>query len=202
MRPLIHNLNLPYGAPDMTTSTRSYTATAKWLHWIMAILIIVASIIGIYGASLHYGIDAAHDAQKAGIITIHKQIATLTLFLIVIRVLWRITHKPPEFTGMSPFMSKVAHFGHFVLYLLMIAVPVSGWANSSAAGYPIPVAWLFTIPRLMEKNPAIGPYLSELHEILGWTIVVVVLGHIAFAVKHHLIDRDDTMQAMLPRHGK
>lgn len=182
----------------MSNTSRSYTATAKWLHWLMAALIIVASIIGIYAASLHYGIDAAHDKEKAGWITTHKQIATITLFLIVIRVLWRITHKPPEFLGMSPMMVKFAHLGHFVLYLLMIAVPVSGWANSSAGGHPIPVAWLFTIPRLMDKNPELGPYLVKLHEYLGWTIVVVVIGHILFALKHRIFDRDGTMESMLP----
>lgn len=182
----------------MSNATRSYTATAKWLHWIMATLIIVASVIGIYAASLHYGIDAAHDKVKGGWITVHKQIATITLFLIVIRILWRITHKPPAFMGMSPLMAKVAHLGHFVLYLLMLAVPVSGWANSSAAGYPIPVAWLFTIPGLLAKNPELAPMLSKLHEVLGWTIVVVVLGHIAFAIKHRLVDRDGTMESMLP----
>jgi len=182
----------------MSNATRSYTATAKWLHWIMAALIIVASIIGIYGASLHYGIDAAHDKVKAGWITTHKNIATITLFLIVIRILWRITHKPPEFMGLSPLMTKAAHLGHFVLYLLMLAVPVSGWANSSAGGHEIPVAWLFTIPQLGDKNPAIGHTLVVLHEYLGWTIVVVVLGHIAFALKHRLIDRDGIMESMLP----
>lgn len=186
----------------MTPTTRSYTATAKWLHWIMAVLIIVASAIGIYGASLHYGIDAAHDQQKGDIITLHKEIATLTLFLIVIRILWRITHKPPELSGMSPLMTRCVHLGHFLLYLLMFIVPVSGWINSSAGGHPIPVAWLFNLPPLIAKNHEIGHSLALLHETLGLTIVVVVLGHIAFAVKHHLIDHDDTMQAMLPRHGK
>jgi cytochrome b561 len=182
----------------MSNASRTYTATAKWLHWIMATLIIVASIIGIYAASLHYGIDAVHDKEKAGWITAHKQIATITLFLIVIRILWRVTHKPPEFLGMSPIMVKFAHLGHFVLYALMLAVPISGWANSSAGGHPIPVAWLFTIPGLIDKNPAVGPYLVTLHEYLGWTIVVVVLAHIAFALKHRLIDRDGTMESMLP----
>lgn len=181
----------------MTTSTKTYTATAKWLHWIMAILIITASIIGIYAASLHYGIDAAHDAQKAGTITIHKQIATTTLFLIVIRVLWRFWHKPPKISGETPMMESVKHYGHILLYLLMIAVPLSGWAKSSADGYHIPVAWLFTIPRLMGKNPDIAPYLTELHMILGWAIVVVVAGHTLVALKHYLIDHDETMQSML-----
>lgn len=182
----------------MPQDVHSYTAPAKALHWLMAIVIIVASIIGIYGASLDYGIDASHDAYKGMIITLHKNIATTVLFLIVARILWRITHRPPELMGMSPIMAKLAHLGHLVLYVLMVVVPVSGWLNSSSAGYEIPVAYLFEIPRLMEKNKALTPYLSGFHEYIAWALLVIVAGHVAFALKHKFIDRDGSFEAMAP----
>lgn len=182
----------------MENASRSYTAGAKVLHWLMAILIIVAIGVGWYGASLHYGIDKEHDAYKVWVITLHKSIATTTLFLIVARIAWRLTHRPPELVGMSALMTKAAHAGHLLLYILMVAVPVSGWANSSSAGYIIPVAGLFTIPRLMDKTPELTPYLSTLHAYLAWTLAAVVAGHVAFALKHRFIDRDDTLQSMLP----
>jgi cytochrome b561 len=182
----------------MKNNSNSYTSTAKVLHWLMAILIISASCIGIYGASLTYGVDAAHDAQKVAIITLHKSIATTTLFLIIARVLWRLTHRPPELLGMSPMMAKAAHAGHALLYALMIIVPFSGWANSSSAGYTIPVAGLFYIPRLMEKTPTLTPYLSEFHAYIAWFLLIVVIGHVGFAIKHWIIDRDNTLASMLP----
>jgi len=183
----------------MPEQIHSYTATAKLFHWLMAALIISASIIGLYGAlGLHYGVDAAQDALKVKVITTHKNIATTTLFLIVARLAWRLSHRPPQMIGMSAMMAKLAHAGHWLLYGLMVAVPVSGWANSSSAGYPIPVAWLFEIPRLLEKDKSLTPTLSAIHEYLSWFLLAVVVGHVAFALKHKFIDRDTCMESMLP----
>ncbi|MCW2315489.1 cytochrome b561 [Rhodoblastus acidophilus] len=183
----------------MSSFGRSYTPTAKALHWAMAALIVVAAIIGIYGAVfLHYGVDDAQTALKIQVITLHKNIATTTLFLIALRIVWRLTHQPPELKGMSPVMVKAAHAGHAVLYVLMVLVPVSGWANSSAAGYPIPVAGLFQIPHLVEPNKALTPTLSALHEYLAYALLVIVAGHIAAALKHRFIDKDDVLASMLP----
>lgn len=134
-------------------------------------------------------------------ITIHKNIATTTLFLIVGRILWRVTHRPPELENVNPIMARAAHVGHLVLYGLMVVVPVSGWANSSSAGYPIPVAWLFKIPPLVAKNEALTPTLSALHAYAAWTLLVVVAGHVAFALKHRFIDKDPSFASMLPAVG-
>lgn len=165
----------------------------------MALLIIVAAIVGLYGAlGLHYGVSDSETALKIKVITIHKDIASVTLFLIVLRILWRVTHRPPALTGMSPLMVMAAHLGHILLYALMIIVPVLGWANSSSAGYEIPVAGLFTIPALVAKNPQLTPMLSEAHAICAYLLLLVVIGHIGFALKHRFIDRDNVMQAMLP----
>ncbi|MCL1074113.1 cytochrome b [Shewanella dokdonensis] len=187
----------------MATQNRSYTGTAKVLHWAMAIVILTAMAIGAYsGLFLSYGIDAAHDLQKSETITLHKSIATISLFLIVLRIIWRVTHRPPALTGMSQLMIKAAHAGHHLLYLLMVLVPVVGWAYSSAAGYPIPVAGLFTIPPLLPKSPDLVPYIAPVHSVLAYTLLVVIAGHAAFALKHYFIDKDDTLQSMLPGHKK
>ncbi|HLN23085.1 MAG TPA: cytochrome b [Patescibacteria group bacterium] len=172
-----------------------YTGVAKALHWTMAAVIVVAWIIGYYASTLVYGVDAA----KAGTITLHKSIATLTLFLIVARVLWRLTHRPPALTGMSPITQTAAHAGHFLLYGVMVALPVVGWGYSSAAGYDVPVAGLFHIPRLVAKNDALRDIFKAAHFWLAWGIFALVLGHVGFALKHRFIDRDGTLASMLPR---
>ncbi|MFD2172779.1 cytochrome b [Rhodobacter lacus] len=179
---------------------REYTKVAKFFHWSMAAIIIIAWVIGYYGgAMLHYGVDDAETAKKVTAIVTHKNIATLTLFFVVGRLIWRATHAAPPLTEMPEIMQRLTHLGHGVLYFLMVAVPVSGWANSSSAGYNIPVLWLFDIPTLMSKSPAVTPYLVTLHWFLAWALAIVVIGHVAFALKHLLIDRDETMSAMLPR---
>jgi cytochrome b561 len=166
----------------------------------MAAIIVVAWGFGYYGGSmLHYGVSDGETAEKIWAITLHKSIATTTLFLIVGRIIWRAYHRPPELADMPAIMKTATHFGHFLLYFLMVAVPVSGWWNSSAAGYKIPVAGLFTIPGLGGKNPELAPYLVSVHFYLSWALGIVVVGHLAFALKHHLIDRDETMTAMLPK---
>jgi cytochrome b561 len=183
----------------MVSVHRDYTAPAKWLHWLMALLIVGAAIIGVVGTSIDRSIDTAHAALRANLVNAHKSIATLTIFLIVLRILWRLTHRPPSLSGLSPLMARAAHLGHFALYLLMIAVPLSGWANSSAAGFAIPVAGLFTLPPLMDKTPALALALSSLHEVLAYGLVALVAGHVAFALKHHVLDGDDILRSMLPR---
>ncbi|PKU26459.1 cytochrome b [Telmatospirillum siberiense] len=173
---------------------RRYTATARALHWAMAAIIIVAWAIGYYANTLVYGVDAG----KGATITLHKSIATLTLFLVVIRIVWRIFHRPPELSGMGALMKKAAHAGHFLLYVAMLTLPLSGWAYSSAAGYEIPVAGLFHIPQLLGKDPALEEFFKSIHFFLAWTILVLVAGHIGFALKHHFLDRDGIMHSMLP----
>jgi cytochrome b561 len=181
-----------------TLPNRDYNPLSKLLHWLMALVIIVAWGVGYYGgAMLHYGVSDGETAQKIWAITLHKSIATTTLFLIVARLLWRASHRPPALVAMPKIMEHMTHLGHGALYFLMVAVPLSGWANSSSAGYPIPVAGLFTIPGLLSKTPELTPYLVWTHWFLSWALGVTVVGHLLFALKHHFIDKDSTLRSML-----
>lgn len=173
---------------------RRYTATARALHWAMAAIIIVAWAIGYYANTLVYGVDAG----KGATITLHKSIATLTLFLVVARIIWRSFHRPPELPDMPAIMKTAAHAGHLLIYVVMVALPVSGWFYSSAAGYEIPVAGLFHIPQLVGKDAGLEEFFKSVHFVLAWTILVLVAGHAGFALKHHVIDKDGIMQSMLP----
>ncbi|MGU3495642.1 cytochrome b [Xanthobacteraceae bacterium A53D] len=181
-------------------ASRNFNPVSKFFHWLMAGIIIAAWIIGYYGGSmLDYGVSDAETAQKVWAITLHKSIATTTLFLIAARLIWRYFQHPPALTDMPAIMKLATHLGHWTLYLLMIAVPVSGWANSSSAGYKIPVLGLFNIPQLGPKNTDLTPYLVEAHFYLAWALALVVIGHALFALKHHFIDKDETLTAMLPK---
>ena len=172
-----------------------YTRTAQFLHWIMAIIFIAAWLIGFYsGNFLSYEIDGSF---KGSVITLHKNIATVIIFLFVVRIFWRYTHPAPQLPdSMSPLMQKMAHLGHLALYFMLIALPITGCFYSWSAGHPAPVLYLFEIPRLVDKNPDILAVIKPLHIYLSWAVGLLLVGHIAAALKHHFIDKDHVLISM------
>lgn len=172
-----------------------YTRTAQYLHWIMAIIFIAAWLIGFYsGNFLSYEVDGDF---KGNVITLHKNIATVIIFLLVVRLFWRYTHPVPQLPDtMSPFMKKMAHLGHLALYFMLIALPVTGCLFSWSAGHPAPVLYLFELPRLVDKNPELLAIVKPLHIYLSWAVGVLLVGHIAAALKHHFIDKDHVLISM------
>lgn len=159
----------------------------------MAVLIIAAWAVGYYASTLNLG------RAKLSAVELHKSIATITLFLIAMRIVWRLTHRPPALTSSSVVMRTVARVGHVTLYILMVALPLSGWAWSSAVGYTIPVAKLFHLPALMATNSAVKPVLEAIHVWLAWAMGILIVGHVLAGVKHHFVDRDDVLGSMLSR---
>jgi cytochrome b561 len=172
-----------------------YTRTAQFLHWIMAIIFIAAWLIGFYsGNFLSYEVDGSF---KGSVITLHKNIATVIIFLFVVRIFWRYTHPAPKLPdSMSPLMQKMAHLGHLGLYFMLIALPITGCFYSWSAGHPAPVLYLFEIPSLVDKNPDILAVIKPLHIYLSWAVGLLLVGHIAAALKHHFIDKDHVLISM------
>jgi cytochrome b561 len=120
--------------------------------------------------------------------------------LALLRLVWRATHQPPALPGhMSTLERWGAKLGHFALYALMVAIPLSGWLMSSAKG--IQTVWfgVLPLPDLLEKNKEIGNALQTLHAVLNLTLIAVLLAHVAGALKHHWFDKDDVLTRMLPR---
>lgn len=173
-----------------------YTRTAQVLHWVMALIFIVAWVIGFYsGNFLSYDVNGSF---KGSVITLHKNIATVLIFLLVIRIFWRYTHPAPNLPdSMSPTMKKFAHLGHLMLYFMLIALPITGCLFSWSAGHPVPVLYLFQIPRLVQSNPELLAVVKPLHMYLSWAAGLLVLGHAAAALKHHFIDKDNVLLSML-----
>jgi cytochrome b561 len=101
---------------------------------------------------------------------------------------------------MSAPMQLAAHAGHFMLYALMIAIPLSGWLMSSAKGFQTVWFGVLPIPDLLAKNKELGDLLALVHKSLNLLFIAVIAGHIGAALKHHLIDKDDILIRMLPRH--
>lgn len=177
----------------MQTEIDTYTLTAKWLHWIMAVLILVLLVVGFYMADLPRG------PEKTQLIQIHKAAGTVALLLAILRLGWRFKHRPPALPVLIPeLQKKLAHAGHWVIYFLMVAQPLSGWAVSSARGFPVTFGGLIPMPPLVGKDEALAEAVTEIHEFFGWSLAIVLIGHIGMAIKHQLIDQDNLMKRMLP----
>ena len=176
-------------------NTTTYTLVAKGLHWLMAVLILGLLALGLY---MH---ELPLSPQKLTLYSWHKW-AGVTVFLLVwVRLLWRVMHRPPALpASMAPLMRLAAHAGHGVLYLLMVAIPLSGWLMSSAKGFQTVWFGVLPIPDLLDKNKEVGDLLALVHKSLNLLFVAVIVGHIGAALKHHLIDKDDILTRMLPRH--
>ena len=170
---------------------KRYTGMAIGLHWMIAMLIFSAFPLGLY---MH---DLKLSPTKLHLYSYHKWIGITVLMLAVLRVLWRATHKPPAL-HLARWQEIASHIVHGLIYLLILAVPVSGWLMSSAKGFKTVWLDILPLPDLVAKNKALGDLLSNVHTALNYTLLALVLMHVAAALKHHFIDRDDVLLRMLP----
>ncbi|HPP46504.1 MAG TPA: cytochrome b [Accumulibacter sp.] len=170
-----------------------YTSTALWLHWLMALLLAALFVVGLYM------VDLPLSPQKLKIYSWHKWAGVTAFLLVLLRLAWRIGHPAPTLPASMPRWQKSAAHGlHHLLYLLMIAIPLSGWLMSSAKGFQTVYFGVLPLPDLLAKNKDLGKTLEEVHEILANGLALLVLAHIAAALKHHFLDRDDVLSRMLP----
>lgn len=176
----------------MTTPTQRYTLPAIGLHWIIALLILIAWPLGAYMHELQL------SPTKLKLYSYHKWIGITVLLLFVPRILWRITHRPPAALPMPNWQHKIAEGTHHLLYLLMLLVPLSGWLMSSAKGFQVVYFGVLPLPDLIAKNEELGDLLKEVHESLNFGLLGLVGLHVAGALKHQIIDRDATLRRMLP----
>ena len=173
-----------------------YTRTAQALHWLMAALLVGLVSLGLY---MH---ELPLSPRKLQLYSWHKWVGVTVFFLLLVRIGWRITHQPPALPEqMSKLQRITSHVGHTALYLLMIAIPISGWLMSSAKGFQTVWFGVLPIPDLLPKNKELGDLLLELHESLNLLLIALLLAHIAAALKHHFIDKDDVLSRMLPAHS-
>ena len=174
-----------------------YTKTAKALHWLMAILFFGLLALGFYMP------DLPLSPEKLKLYSWHKWAGVTAFLLVWLRLFWRVTHRPPALPANMPkTMQLVAHAGHLLLYVLMIAIPLSGWLMSSAKGFQTVWFGVLPIPDLLDKNKDLGELLKNVHASLNLLFVAVIAGHIGAALKHHFIDKDDILKRMLPNHAK
>ena len=171
----------------------SYTSTAKLLHWLIAFIIRGLLPLGFYMSGLKL------SPQKLQLYSCHKWAGVTVFVLLLARILWRIAHQPPALPShMKRHEQLAAHLGHFALYGLMLAIPLSGWLMSSAKGFQTVWFGVLPIPDLVAKDRELGELLLSVHQTLNFILIAVLAGHIGAALKHHFMDRDDVLVRMLP----
>ena len=174
-------------------SGAGYTRTAIALHWAIALLIFVAFPLGVY---MH---DLPLSPDKLRLYSYHKWIGISVLLFAAARLLWRIGHRPPPLiAGMPRWQAVAAHAVHHSLYLLIVAIPLSGWLMSSALGFPVVWFGVLPLPDLVAKNKELGELLKVVHQGLNLTLLLLVVVHVGGALKHQFVDRDGTLARMLP----
>ena len=189
-----------------------YTKTAIVLHWLIGIAILAMFGLGWYMSELPKDSPKAmsFDLFDLGIynwqlteevsprtfyFNLHKSIGVTLLGLIVLRIFWRITHRPPALLdSLSAAEKKLATAGHHALYLLMLLVPVTGVLMALYSKYGL--KWFCTDLFAGLDNPAMRDTFKEAHEVLGVVMLVVIIVHVLGAIKHKLIDKDGTMDRM------
>jgi cytochrome b561 len=171
----------------------AYTRTSIFLHWIVAVLIFSAFPLGVY----MHGMPLTPD--KLRYFSYHKWMGVTVFALALIRIIWRLTHTPPEMdAGLSRWERIAARCVHDILYVFIVAIPLSGWLMSSATGLQTVWFGVLPIPDLIDRDRELGDFLLFVHQTLNWALLALVLGHAIAALNHHFFDRDETLVRMIP----
>jgi cytochrome b561 len=176
--------------PDSSSSR--YTPVAIAMHWLLAVLIVATFLFGLFMTSLE------PSPAKLRYYNWHKWAGATILALSALRLLWRLGHRPPRDLAMPRWQRRTAHATHWALYALFFAVPLVGWAYSSAAGYPVVVYGVLPLPDFVSPDKALAAAIKPWHGRLAYTLAALVVLHVAGAAKHHYIDRDDLLSRMRP----
>ena len=177
----------------MTAPHRTqYTCTAMALHWVLALALLGSFSMGLYMA------DLPVSPQRLKLYNWHKWAGTTILTLSLLRLLWRATHRPPADLPAPAWQLRAAHFTHAALYLLFFAVPLVGWAYSSAAGFPVVWFGVLPLPDFVSPDKALAEAIKPWHGALAWALAALAALHVGAALKHHFIDRDGLLMRMLP----
>jgi cytochrome b561 len=180
-----------------------YGIVAITLHWLIALLIFTNIGLGIYFNEI---LDA-HDTLRRVLIPTHESIGLTVLVLSLARLAWRLVNPvPTPPADISREMKRLAHFVHYLLYFLMIAVPLLGWmmVSTSRSGAPISYFGLLSWPKIgfifnmtAAQKSAYGGVFEDSHIILAFLLLALALGHVAAALYHHFVRRDVVLQRML-----
>jgi len=169
--------------------TPHFTLLSRVLHWLMAVLILAMLFIGVAMVS------SLADYHR--LVSIHKPIGALILVLVAIRLINRLLHPPPPLpAGMPAILRFAAHASHWLLYALMVALPLVGWGMLSAGGYPINLVGSFHLPPILPHSSALYALLRPAHTLLAYLLFATFLVHLGAALAHAFLFKDGVFESM------
>lgn len=170
-------------------STLHFNALARLLHWAMAVMILVMLFVGVaMMASL---------TERPWLMALHRPLGIAVLLLAIVRLVNRLRHSPPPLPAdLPPMQQFAARASHWLLYALMLAMPLLGWATASASGFPVRMFGAVSLPAIMPHDPVLYGYLRIAHGLLGMLLFATVLLHLAAALFHAWVRRDGVFGSM------
>ncbi|TWT19167.1 cytochrome b [Luteimonas marina] len=175
----------------MNAMRTSYSLTQRVLHWVMAALILAMLFIGV-------GMVATVSGKHQWLLAIHKPLGIAILLLAIVRLFVRLRNPSPPLPSDLPGLQRIAaHLSHWLLYALMIAMPLLGWAMLSAGGSPVMLASDLRLPAILPENALAFAWLRTAHGVLAYLLFFVFLAHLGAALYHALIRRDGVLRSML-----
>jgi cytochrome b561 len=171
-----------------------YPASSKWLHWLVAISVLLTVPVAIAMGRVSPG------PLQDSLYNFHKAIGVLIFILMIARLVNRVmVGAPAPYPGLERWQRAVSSAVHGLLYVLLIALPITGYIANSAFGATTPFFGLFDIPAIVGHNEALSERLFRLHRWMGYAIALLAGMHIAAALQHYLLIKDGVLQRMLPR---
>jgi cytochrome b561 len=169
-----------------------YGTTAKVFHWLIVALLLVQYPLGWLMPDIHRGMNPGEP------MTFHISIGIVILALIVLRLIWRLTHPVAPESALPRWQRLGSQAAHWLLYVLVLATTIMGWLFASFRGWSISFFNLVPLPMLASDNRAAGKFIDHWHQALGWALLVLIVIHVAAALAHLFHYRDRIMHRMLP----
>ena len=177
---------------NLRSDDHQWGTVSKFFHWVIAIAILCNGTFGLL-------MDLARSPmQKINWLALHKSIGLTVLALVLLRMLWRWGDGRPAEEPGPRWQMLAARTMHGVLYVVILAIPLTGWWFNSVSGKPLQWFKLFNLPPLTAKNDAWSDFAHGVHEYLFWVLLLVLVIHVGAALKHHVFDNDNVLRRMLP----
>jgi len=178
---------------SLRNTTTQWGSLSKTFHWLIVILLIVQGVLGLVMG------DYPRETRME-LVTLHKSIGVTILLLAAARLAWVLYNgRPGPAPGVTPLQYKLSLMMDGLLYLLLFAVPITGWLMVSYGGRPVEWFGLFQLPALVGENQGLHETFEEVHESLFWALTLLATGHAGMAIYHQIFQRDGTLSRMLPK---
>ena len=171
----------------------AFGSVTKLLHWTTVVLIFTILTLGLIMT------DMDNSPDKFRLYGLHKSLGIVVLFIVCFWSVWRLVNAKPALPDtLSNLQKRAVSAAKYVLLAFLFAMPLTGWGISSAAGFPVSVFELFTMPSLLAPDKELAKNLGEIHEILAYILMCVIAVHALAALMHHFYFKDTVLRRMLP----